>query len=570
MLNEEIATIFERMARVLAYKQANRFRTIAYERAATAIRQAEDVAVLDREDRLEEIPGVGEDLAGKIHEYLKTGRIRKYEEERKGLSDALIDLMSIPGLGPKTVALLRHELKIDSLDDLKRAIDSGDLLEVPGFGEKKIKNIARAIELWIGGQKRIALGVALPLAEDLLKDIRELPLVEQADLAGSARRGRETVGDLDVLIASKDSAGALAAIAKLPPVKRVLALGGTKATLVVEGPIQVDVRAVEKSSYGAALTYFTGSKAHNVRLREMAKQRGWKANEYGIFKDSRKLGGRSEEDLYRLLKLPFIAPELREDRGEIEAAMKGALPDLIEAGDLRGDLHVHTNYSDGRETVEAMVEKASAMGYEYVALSDHSPAARIAHGLDEDRLEEKFEEVGQVRRKRKRKKPVILIGSEVDILSDGTLDYPEHILQRLDVVIGSIHAGFRQDRDRMTGRLLDALDNPYLHVLGHPTGRLLGTREAIQFDFNKVLKKAVDCGVALEINASWQRLDLNDTMARAAQDAGAMLAIGSDAHSTAQMEYIRYGVTQARRGWIEAKHVINTWPLKKLSKWLKR
>jgi DNA polymerase (family 10) len=570
MVNEEIAGLFERMAHVLALKQADRFRIIAYERAAAAIRQAEDVAVLARENRLREIPGVGEDLSAMIREYLRTGRIRKYEQERKGIPDGLVDLMSIPGLGPKTVALLRARLKIENLEDLKRAIQSGALLKIPGFGEKKIQNIARALELWVGGRERMALGVALPLAEGLLREIRNEPLVEKADIAGSVRRGKETIGDLDILIVSRDSRKALERISRLAPVKRVLARGGTKATLVIEGPVQVDVRAVERACYGAALAYFTGSKDHNVRLRGMAKERGWKISEYGVFEGSRRIGGAGEEDVYRLLGLPFIPPELREDRGEVEAALRGSLPRLIELSDLRGDLHTHTSYSDGRDSIGQMAERAAALGYEYIALSDHSPAARIAHGLEEERLEQKIGEIQKLSGASRGRKPEILMGAEVDILGGGELDYPERILRKLDVVIAAIHAGFRQSPDRMTGRLLDALDCPYVHVLAHPTGRLLGVREAIQFDFDRVVKKAVDRNIALEINGSWQRLDLNDAMARAAQAAGALLAIGSDAHTTVQLEYVRYGVLTARRGWVEAKSVVNTWPLARLKQWLKR
>jgi DNA polymerase (family 10) len=558
------------MAHVLAFKQADRFRIIAYERAAAAIRQADDVAVLDHEDRLRDIPGVGEDLSAMIREYLRTGKIRKYEQERKGIPDELIDLMSVPGLGPKTVALLRQKLKISSIDELKRAIEGGLLRKLPGFGEKKIQNIARSIELWVGGRERMALGVALPIAESLLAEIRKETLVQDAALAGSLRRGKETIGDVDVLIVSNDSARALMRLSKLTQVKRVLALGDTKATFLIEGPVQVDVRAVEKASYGAALLYFTGSKDHNVRLRSMAKDRGWKINEYGVFEDSKRLGGATEAEVYRLLDLPFIPPELREDRGEIEAARRGKLPKLIAPGDLRGDLHVHTDYSDGRDSIEQMVEHAAKLGYEYVALTDHSPAARIARGLETDRLEQKIEEVERLRKERRGRKPEILMGAEVDILSGGALDYPEKVLRKLDLVIAAIHSAFRQEADRMTGRLLDALDSPFVHMLAHPASRLLGVREPIQFNFDKIVRKAVERHVALEINGSWQRLDLNDVQAKAAQAAGALLAIGSDAHSTTQMEYVRYGITQARRGWIEAKSVINTWPLGKLRKWLAR
>lgn len=569
MVNEEIADLFERMAHVLALKQADRFRIIAYQRAAAAIRQAEDVAMLARENRLREIPGVGPDLSAMIGEYLRTGRIRKYEQERKGIPDGLLELMSIPGLGPKTVALLRERLKIKNLEDLQRAIRTRALLKIPGFGEKKVQNIARSIELWMGGQERIALGMALPLAEGLLAEICKVPLVEKADIAGSVRRGKETIGDLDILIVSKNSRRALEQISRLAPVKRVLALGHTKATLLVEGPVQLDVRAVERACYGAALAYFTGSKDHNVRLRAMAKERGWKLSEYGIFEGSRRIGGAEEKDIYRLLGLPFIPPELREDRGEVEAALEGSLPRLIELSDLRGDLHTHSNYSDGRDSIEQMAGQAAALGYEYIGLSDHSPAARIARGLAEERLEQKIEEIHRLRRTKPGHKPELLIGAEVDILSGGELDYPERLLRKLDVVIAAIHAGFRQSADRMTGRLLDALDCPYVRVLAHPTARLLGVREPIQFDFERIVKKALDRNIALEINGSWQRLDLNDAMARTAQAAGALLAIGSDAHTTAQMAYVRYGVLTARRGWVQAGSVVNTWPLARLKRWLK-
>jgi DNA polymerase (family 10) len=570
MANEEVARIFERMARVLAFKEADRFRILAYERAAGSVREAEDVAVLAREGRLKDIPGVGEDLSSMIEEFVRTGRIRRYEQERRGISEELIDLMGVPGLGPKTLSLLHRRLKINGIEDLKRAIDSGALLRVPGFREKKVENIAHAMQLWAGAQERMPLGVALPLAEHLIDDVRHVAQVEKADVAGSLRRRRETIGDLDFLIVSGDSPAALRAISKLPMVKRVLALGDTKATLLIEGPVQVDVRAVEKAAYGAALLYFTGSKDHNVHLRTLARGRGWKINEYGVFQDSKRLGGASEDEVYRMLGLPTIPPEIREDRGEIEAAQKHKLPKLIEPDDLQGEFHAHTEYSDGRNTVAEMVEQAAQLGYRYIGLADHSPAARIAHGLDQERLEQKIEEVERLRKSRGRRAPEILMAAEVDILSDGKLDYPDGVLKRLDVVIGAIHAGFKQTPDRMTGRILDALDCPWIHVLGHPTGRLMGSREPIQFDFEKVIGRALERKVAMEINGSWQRLDLNDTMARTAQEAGVLLAIGSDAHSTAQMEGIRYGVFQARRGWIEARNVVNTWPLAKVRRWLAR
>jgi DNA polymerase (family 10) len=571
MINEEIAEIFEKMARVLALKGEDRFRVLAYERAARSLRDLEeDLTSIAQAGRLEQIPGIGKDLAAMIKEYIETHRIRRYEQERRGVPDELLELMDIPGLGPKTLALLHQKLHIKNFEDLKRAIASSTLTKLPGFGQKKIENLKRGISLWLSSKQRMSLGVALPLAEKLLADVRGLELIKQADIAGSIRRRRETIGDIDLLIISYDSPRALREVTQLPTVKQTIALGDTRATLIIEGGIQVDVRAVARQSYGAALQYFTGSKQHNVHLRTIAHERGLKINEYGIFRGDERLGGEQEEDIYRLLDMPMMPPEIREDRGEIEAAMQGSLPKLIELGDLRGDLHMHTDYSDGKSTIEEMVERAAQLGYDYIALTDHSPSARVAHGLDPGRLERKREELEQVRRRRQGERPRILLGAEVDILADGRLDYPEEVLAQLDVVVASIHSAFRQSRDQMTGRLLDAIANSYVHIIGHPSARLIGSREPVDFDFERVIAAAVEADVALEINGSPHRLDLNDTMARAAQEAGVLLAIDSDAHSTAQLEQIRYGVFQARRGWVQARSVINTWTWSKLSRWLKK
>lgn len=571
MINEEIARIFEKMSRVLAFKGADRFRVLAYDRAATSLRDLdEDLESIAARGKLDEIPGIGKDLSEMIQEYIKTGRIRRFEAERRGIPDELIELMYIPGLGPKTLALLHKRLHIRGFEDLKRALDSGALLKLPGFREKKIENIRRGISLWLSSKQRMPLGTALPLAEELLDRIRKNTLVETADLAGSIRRRRETIGDIDILIISPDSARALKEMARLPSVKQVLALGETRATVIIEGGIQVDIRAVPAESFGAALQYFTGSKQHNVHLRTIARDKNLKFNEYGVFRGNKRIAGQTEEQVYKTLNMPAPPPELREDRGEIEAALNRKLPTLIEISDLRGDLHAHTNYSDGRSSIEEMVERAAQLGYEYIALTDHSPSARIARGLELDRLQEKIEEVEEVRKKRGRRKPRILLGAEVDILPDGKLDYPDDVLRRFEVVTASVHASFKQSRDRMTGRLVDAIANPYVHILGHPTTRLIGSRAPVEFDFEKVVRAAVDTGTALEVNGSPLRLDLTDTMARAAIEAGAVLAINSDAHSAAQLELIRFGVYQARRGWVEARSVVNTWTWAKLSRWLGR
>jgi len=571
MLNEDVARIFENMARVLAFKGQDRFRITAYERAAVALRDLDqDLAVVSAAGNLKKIPGIGHDLAEMIEEYVKTRSIRRYERECRGIPEGLIELMAIPGLGPKTLALLHRRCRVKDLESLRKAIDKGTLSGLPGFREKKVENLRRGIDLWLASKQRMLLGVALPLAENLLDNLRKIRLVERADVAGSIRRRRETIGDLDVLIISRDSPRALQQATKLPIIRQVLALGDTRATVLIEGGIQVDIRAVPEESYGAALQYFTGSKQHNVHLRSLGRERGLKINEYGVFRGDKRIGGKDEKDVYGVLEMPLIAPELREDRGEIEAALEGRLPKLIDVSDLKGDLHAHTTYSDGKATLEEMVEHAAKLGYEYFALTDHSPSERIARGLELDRLEQKIEEIERLRKKRGNRTPHILSGAEVDILADGKLDYPDEILSRLDVVIASVHSAFRQPKDRMTGRVLDALSNPHVDILGHPGGRQLGTREPVELDFERVVAAAIKAGVALEINGSMYRLDLTDVLAKAAQQAGALLAIGSDAHSTAQMDQIRYGVFQARRGWIEPRPVVNTWPFAKIQRWLTR
>ena len=569
MLNEEIARIFERMARVLAFKGEDRFRIMAYERAAVSIRDLEeDLASIADHGKLEDIPGIGKDLSEMIDEYVRTRKIKRYEQECKGIPAGLIDLMSIPGLGPKTLAQLHQKFRIRSLDELRNCLEKVAAVKPKGFGQKKIDNIQRGIELWVSSQKRMLIGVALPLAENLLSQLRKIKLIEQAEVAGSIRRRRETIGDLDVLIVSKNGPRALQQVVKLPEVKQVLGVGDTKATVIIDGGIQVDVRSVARESYGAALQYFTGSKQHNIHLRTLAQKRGLKLNEYGAFRGQKRVGGKDEAEMYALMDMPVMPPEIREDKGEIEAAMACRLPKLIEVRDLRGDLHAHTTYSDGKSTVDDMVEHAAELGYEYIALTDHSPSQRVAHGLDLDRLEQKIEEIEQLRRKRKDRPPHVLIGSEVDILADGKLDYPDKILARLDIVVASVHSLFHQSKDEVTQRLLNALANPHVDIVGHPTSRLIGSREPLAMDFERVIAAAIKSGAALEINGSMYRLDLNDSMSRATQEAGVLLAIGSDAHSTAQLDQIRYGVFQARRGWIEARSVINTWPWAKLSRWL--
>ncbi len=570
MVNREIAEIFDRMARTLNFKGKDRFRALAYERAARSLRDLDqDLTVLARKRELKQIPGIGHDLAEMIREYIETGRIMRCEREMRDVSDELLAVMDIPGLGPKTVALLHKKFQIKNLNDLRRLVEKGSLDNLSGFGEKKVENLRRGIELYQSSKQRRRLGLVLPVAEILLEEARKLKLVDRADLAGSIRRRRETIGDIDLLLSSHEGKEALQELVKIPLIEEVTALGPTRASVIIEGGLQVDVRAVPKESYGAALQYFTGSKEHAVHLRTLAREQGLKINEYGVFRDEERIGGEKEEDIYRALGMKTPPPELREDRGEIDAAMESQLPKLIGEDDLRGDLHTHTTWSDGRSSLEAMVEAAAELGLEYIAITDHSTSSRIANGLDLNRLERKIEAVEALRKKRGRRKPRILMGAEVDILADGKLDYPDEVLARLDVVVASVHGSFRQTKERMTGRLLDAIANPYTHIIGHPTTRLIGSREPVEFDFERIVEAAAKAGVALEVNGSPYRLDLNDVMARTANEAGVLLAIDSDAHSAAQLEQTRYGVFQARRGWVEARSVVNTWPWIKFSHWLK-
>lgn len=566
--NEAIASIFEKMSRVLALKEQDRFRILAYQKAAQSIRDLEqDLSTIAKAGQLEDISGIGKDLAGKIEEALRTGHIRQCEQECRHVPDSLLALFEVRGLGPKTIALFHERYKVNNIDDLRRLLSSEQLKKKAGFGEKKIAALAGALQSWTASHQRMLLGLALPRAEALLERIRKVRLVARAELAGSLRRGRETVGDVDLLVTSKESAQALIEISRLPVVTRVLAIGPTRATLLLDG-LQVDIRAVAPESFGAALQYFTGSKQHNTHLRAIARQRGLKVNEYGVFRGDKNLGGAEEKDVYRLLTMPWIPPELREDHGEIEAAQKNDLPELVELKNIRGDLHAHTTYSDGRSSISEMIDRAAALGYEYVSLTDHSPSQRVARGLDLNRLEKKIKELDKVSRERTSTRPRVLLGAEVDILTDGSLDYPDDVLARFDVVVAAVHGNFNQTKAEMTARILRAIENRYVNIIAHPTARLIDKRAAIDFDFNRVASAAKEAGVAMEIDGSPWRLDLNDTLARAALNSGALLAITADAHSTSQLSFMRFGVMQARRGWVPAAAIVNTWPWQKLHEWL--
>jgi len=551
--NRVIADMFNRMADILEFQGEDPFKVNAYRKAARVIKDLqENIQSLGRANQLQSIPGVGAALAKKIDEFLNTGRMSKYEEIVQSVPPGLIDLLGIQNLGPKTLALAHERLGIQDLNGLKRAIDDGRLANLPGMGQKKAENILKGIELREKGLGRVPLGQALALVEDIIHRLRKLPSVGRIYPAGSIRRMQETVGDIDILIETEEGETIVKTFTSLPQVTRVLSSGKTKGSVLVEGDIQIDVRAIDRDSYGSALQYFTGSQAHNIRLRGIAKQKGLKISEYGIFRGEEKIGGGTEEEIYEALGMPWIPPEIREDRGEVEAALGENLPELVDLYDINGDLHVHTRWSDGTATTEEMVQKAKTLGYSFIAICDHSRSAAYAGGLTPERLEE---QIGKIRALNERMENFrILAGTEVDIRSDGSLDFPDELLSRLDIVIAAIHSGFKKN---VTQRLIAAAQNPLVTIIAHPTGRLINQREGYDVDLERVMQACSDTGTAMEINACGERLDLNDIHVRRAKEAGIRLAIGTDAHHPEDLASMRLGLGVARRGWLEKTHVMN-------------
>jgi DNA polymerase (family 10) len=569
MKNQQIAKIFNELARLLELKGESIFRIRAYRRAAQNIDGfSKDVAACSEEE-LMAIPGIGKDLAGKIREYCETGRIAKHEEMISQVPPGVLEMSRIPGLGPKTANMLYTKAGVKSVDELEAMARAGRLAGLRGIQKKTEENIIRGIEQLTRGTGRHLISRVVPLADDIVRRLIEGAPVGQIAVAGSIRRWKETVKDADILTTSQDPEKVMDLFVRMPQVIRVLAQGATKSSVISDNGIQVDLRVVDEDSFGAALQYFTGSKEHNIRLREMAVKAGLKINEYGVFKlpGERKVGGRSEDDVYRALNLPYIPPELREDTGEIDAALSGALPDLISLTDIKGDLHVHTTWSDGRHDMDRLVEAARRKGYGYIAITDHTKGPGVAHGLDEARLADQGKLIDAADKKGSGFK--ILKGAEVDILADGKLDLPERSLARLDIVVASIHSGFKQPEEQITQRLLAAIRNPFVSVVAHPTGRLIGAREAYAVNMEAVLKEAARYGVAMEVNAYPERLDLNDGNLRMAKEYGVKVMINTDAHAESHLDYMNYGVSMARRGWVEKKDVLNALPLDQLRERLK-
>jgi len=572
MDNRDIARAFEQIAHLMEIDGADPFRVRSYENVARTIRElGESAAALAEAGRLQDIPHVGKSTAAKIQELLETGRIAALEELKAKFPAGLLDMLEIPGMGPKKVALVYNKLGLADVEGLAAAAEKGELRDLEGMGAKTEENILRGIKVYRQGRERALLGDVLPVAEQIVEKLKQVKGVKAASTAGSLRRGRETIGDIDVLATARDSAQVCDAFQQFEELREVILAGDTKVSAYLQNGRQIDLRVVEPDSWGAALMYFTGSKEHNIVLRQRAIDQGLKLNEYGLFregKEEKRIAGKTEEEVYQKLGLPCIEPELREDSGEVEAAEQAKLPKLIALKDIKGDLHMHTTASDGAHTLEEMLEACRTQGYKYLAITDHSQSLGVAGGLSPRALEKQIEAIRKLNDELDDIE--VLAGCEVDIKPDGSLDYPQELLRELDLVLAAIHAGFSSDVERITRRIVTAFETGRVHLFSHPTGRLIGRREPYGIDIERVIQAAKDTDTALEINAYPERLDLNDVHCRMAKQAGVKIAINTDAHSASMLEYMRYGVLTARRGWLESTDVVNTWPLARFLKWVRR
>ena len=559
--------MFNRLADLLEIEDANPFRVRAYRNAARTLNglPRSVVAMLEEGEDLSRLPGIGKDLAHKIEVIVETGRLPALSEIERHTPSGLVKLLSVPGLGPKRVRLLHETLGIEDVEALASAARGGALRRLAGFGPKTEQNILHALETRGAEERRVKRIVAEATAEDLADYLRGIEGVVRVEIAGSYRRRRETVGDIDILAACGPRSPIIQSFIDYEDVAEVLSRGRKRSTVILRNGLQVDLRVVPEASYGAALYYFTGSKAHNIAVRTIGLKKGLKINEYGVFRGERRVAGRTEEEVFAQVGIPFIEPELREGRGEIEAARQGRLPSLIELSDIRGDLHVHSKASDGRATIAEMAKAAHARGYQYLSINDHSKRVTIAHGLDARRLARQLAEIDRLNEGMTGF--LILKSTEVDILEDGTLDLPDDVLCRLDLTVCAVHSKFGLSRDRQTERIIRAMDNPCFDILGHPTGRLINERAGYEIDMERLLLAARERGCYLEVNAQPDRLDLTDLHCKMAKDVGVKVAISTDAHSVTDLDLMRFGLDQARRGWLEADDVLNTrrWPaLKRL------
>jgi DNA polymerase (family 10) len=568
--NTDIAGIFDAIADCLEIEGDNPFKIRAYRNAGRTIRGLgpELKEMVAGGEELTVLPGIGKELAAKIVEILETGTAQALEKLKEKVPAGVIEMLKIPGLGPKRVGALYHELKVESLTALKEAAEAGRVQALPGFGAKTEQHIREALEALSQRPARVSIALAKPQVEALASYLLQVPGVLEVAEAGSFRRCAETVGDIDILVTAEGDSPVMERFTGFADVGQVLARGTTKSSIVLRSGLQVDLRLVAPESFGAALQYFTGSQAHNIAIRRIGRQRGLKINEYGVFTADGKVAGDTEESVYRALDLSWVPPELREDRGEIEAAREGRLPELVEPADIKGELHSHTKATDGRNSLEEMALGARRRGLKYLAVTDHSQYLKMVDGLDERRLLAQIEEIDRLNATLKGIR--LLKGIEVEILEDGGLDLPDRVLQHLDLVIGSVHSRFRLPARQQTERILRAMDHRFFSILGHPSGRLINERDPYEVDMAAVVQKAKERGCFLELNANPQRLDLTETHCQMAKEAGVLVAINTDAHSVAEFDQLRYGIGQARRGWLEKKDVLNTRPLNELLKLVKR
>ncbi|HQK82620.1 MAG TPA: DNA polymerase/3'-5' exonuclease PolX [Atribacter sp.] len=561
MRNLEVAQILREIGVLLEIKGENRFRVLAYQEAARKIENwPEAIELLAKEGKLRDISGIGEGLAAKIDEYLRTGKIEYYEELTKETPRELIQLTEIPGVGPKIARQLYSDLGIVNIEQLEQAIQEHRLQNLPGFGIKSEEKIRKGIDIIKKSTGRMLLGYALPLAEEVITFLRENNQIDNISTAGSLRRMKETIGDIDILASTADAERMMETFTKLPMVKQVIAHGTTKSSILTYEGVQIDLRVVDNQCFGAALQYFTGSKEHNVKLREYAQKKGYKINEYGIYRidDEEKKGGEKEEEIYQILGMEWIPPEMREDQGEIEAALQKRLPVLVDIKDIQGDLHVHSNWSDGLVSIEEMALAATKKGYQYLAICDHTQGLAVASGLTPEQIQERRKEINQWNQNHS--EIFVLEGVEANILGDGSIDLPDEVLAQLPIVVAGIHTGLSQTTEKINQRLEKAFKNPYVQIISHPTGRLINKRDATQGDLALLFKYAQQTTTALEINAQPERLDLKDIDARQANEKYQIkLVISTDSHDPSSLNLMRLGVAQARRAWLTNKDILNTY-----------
>jgi DNA polymerase (family 10) len=574
MVNKEIAKIFYNIASYLEIDKVP-FKPYAYERAAIGLEtleeNVENVYKRGGLKALEEIPGVGKSIALKIEEYLKTGKIKYYEEFRKKLPVNLEEIIAVEGMGPKRAKILYEKLKIKNLKELEKAAKAHKISPLFGFGEKTEKNILEGIEFLKRSKGRFLLGDILPKVKEVYEKLKSLKDVKEVFPAGSVRRMKETIGDVDFLVISENPKKIMDFFVSLPGVVKIWGKGATKASVRVEEGFDMDIRVVPKKSFGAALQYFTGSKEHNIVLRKIAIDKGLKLSEYGLFRGQKIIASETEEEVYKALGLQWMAPELRENQGEIEAAMKNKLPRIIDYKDIKGDLHCHSNRDGGENSIKEIIETAENLGYEYIGISEHTKFLKIDGGIDEKQLLAEKKEIEKINKKliKENRKIRVLQGCEANILNDGFLDIKDEVLAKLDYVIAGIHSSFKMPREKMTERMIRAMENPNVDIISHPTGRLIQRRDEYQIDFDKILRVARETGTILEINSYPERLDLKDTNIKKAKEAGVKMVINTDSHQIDQMRFIEFGISQARRGWAERGDIINTQSLDKLLEYFK-